>query len=467
MSTNNIISICALRPDGSLRVPKLKSDRAILIKVSRGRTIICGSTIAKYIPASRDKQVISRNSITSTDNNSYENAVVRITAESLKKNDLVVWGGHRIYNAVNSFRPIYVVVNIPDSIQNDDMNNEDIISMAGNDTLIKQYYGHVKIPDLYTLARTERLDPYVDENGMTHDLSVSYWLPFEKMHSHPESQHIDIINSVLDMPQRQTRNALVRSSFVHTMKFDLHGKVNDIDGNYCSSFEMPVSTVSGTWLKGLMAEFIMFINGRTDSKELENQNVNIWKANTSETDGAIGPCYGHNYRNYGGTYSKEGFSHDGIDQLMDVINTLRRDPTSRRIVMINWNPSQHWECPLPPCQLYFQFYYDNDKRISLFAMNRSSDVCCAGMWNTAFAALLLGLVSRETGIPAGMLHIQFNDTHIYDCQEELARMHIERIPIARFPIVTINAWPNTLENIKVNTRDAWAYYSNISYPMVA
>lgn len=455
---NNIVSICAIRSNGSLRVPKMKSDRALLIKASRGRTILCGSNIAKYLPASRDKVVVTRDSIKGDE--LYSHAVIRTTTETLERNDVAVWGGHRIYAAVATLRPIYVVVYVPDDIPNDDMGDENK-NTIDEDTL-NSFYGYVEIPPYYTLAKTEKLEPYI-LGEKSWDLYAYYLVPDE--YTHVESQHINIIRDVLEMPERQTRNSLVRSSFIYTMKFDLHGKKNPSDGSV--SFEMPVSTTSGTWLKGLMAEFVMFINGRTDSKELENLGVNIWKANTESTDGAIGPCYGHNYRNYGGSYDKNNLYNDGVDQLMDIIKTLKKDPMSRRMVLINWNPSQNNQCPLPPCQLYFQFYLDNDGRLSLFAMNRSSDICCAGMWNTAFASMLLGLVSMMTEIPAGMLHIQFNDTHIYESQYELARTHIERIPFARFPLVTMSSWPTKMEDIKVNTRDAWAYHPNISYPMVA
>ena len=282
-----------------------------------------------------------------------------------------------------------------------------------------------------------------------------------------EIQYINLIDEILrergDKPMREGRNGNTIGLFNRQMKFDISGGV------------IPSSSTSGgTWMKGLVVEFNEFMAGNTSSKRMEAQGVNIWRDNTSASflesrrldyvPGTIGPCYGHNYRHYGGQYTlchDEYVSIGGIDQIQMLINGLITDPMSRRHIVINWNPVQNGQCPLPPCQIYFQFYVD-DKKLTCFAMNRSSDICCAGMWNSGFAALLTHYIAHKTGYAADTLIMQFNDVHIYENQIELAREHVRRVPVAPFPRVQIKE-----NDIVITEIDKYLYHPRIKYPMNA
>jgi len=304
--------------------------------------------------------------------------------------------------------------------------------------------------------------------------------------AHEEQQHLDIIEEIIKYgAESHGRNGLTKSLFVRTMRFGLS---RDINGSYhrsrtlqsCDpnhdgsvipgslvSFNLPISTVAGTMTTGIIEEFKSFVlRGQSSSRFLEEAGVNIWKANTVGTDGIIGPAYGHNYRNYSGTYDPSGQTHDGIDQVADVIKLLRDDPGSRRMIVLNYDPRENDKCVLFPCQMMFQFYVD-DNGVSVHAYNRSSDICCAGMWNTAFAALLCGYVSMMSGNIPHEVVVTFGNVHVYENQLELAAEHVKRVPTAAFPVVTMSMGDDSTVDIKVDHIDKANYGQRIKYPMTA
>lgn len=278
---------------------------------------------------------------------------------------------------------------------------------------------------------------------------------------HPEQQHLNIIRDILDSGYLSSgRNGNTKSLFVKSMEFLLNAEMND--GGV--SFDLPYSTTSGTWTKGLVEEFTSFvIHGESDSKLLEAKGVNIWKPNTQHTDGIIGPAYGHNYRNYGGDYSSLGIIRNGIDQVSEVIKSLKETPNGRRHIILNYDPRVNDLAVLHPCQMLFQFYVDSNG-LTVHSYNRSSDICCAGMWNTGYAAMLCAYIGLHAGIVPYKVIMTFGNVHVYEVQEELAKTHITRIPYAKFPRMTINGADNC---ISIDHVDKSAYYPAIKYPLVA
>lgn len=277
--------------------------------------------------------------------------------------------------------------------------------------------------------------------------------------SHQEQQHINIIAEILrDGYESRGRNAVTKSLFQRSMTFDV---ATEESSEGCVTMHLPMSTTAGTMLSGVIEEFKSFVvRGETDSKRLEEVGVNIWKANTVDTNGIIGPAYGHNYRNYGGTYDSSGQTHDGIDQIQRVIDLLKGDPNNRRMVVLNYDPRVNDSCVLYPCQMMFQFYVDSHG-LSIMAYNRSSDICCAGMWNTAFAALMLGYVAANTGLKPHKVIVTFGNVHIYEDQWAIAEEHIKRVPVASFPTVTIEA------DGTIVVKHTDKYYPRLKYPMTA
>lgn len=285
-----------------------------------------------------------------------------------------------------------------------------------------------------------------------------------------EQQHIDIIKEILEHGQKtEGRNGSTKSLFVRSMKFSLNGHLLKSHPKSVS-FDLPISTTGGTFTKGLIEEFKQFVlNGSTDSNLLEQNGVNIWRANTENSHGIIGPAYGHNYRNYGGTYDPSGSTRDGIDQLEEVIRTLNEEPNGRRHIILNYDPRENDKCVLYPCQMLFQFYVSHEKEgfdggsLSVHSYNRSSDICCAGMWNTGFASLLCAYVALKTNLRPDKVIMTFGNVHVYENQESLAREHILRTPKAKMPKCTLD----TDGNIFLDNFDKTGYYPGIKYPMTA
>lgn len=284
---------------------------------------------------------------------------------------------------------------------------------------------------------------------------------------HPEQQHIDIIKEILETGDKSSgRNGYTLSLFVRSMTFEVNSSdpLQDTLPENFVAIKLPVSTVAGTMVTGIIEEFKSFIiRGETDSKKLEEHNVNIWKPNTEHTNGIIGPAYGHNYRNYGGTYDPSGQTRNGIDQVEDIIKTIKEDPGSRRMIVLNYDPRENHKAVLFPCQMMFQFYVSAEG-LSIHAYNRSSDICCAGLWNSAFAALFLGYICARTGMTPNKVVVTFGNVHIYENQIELAKEHVTRIPTATWPTVFIDPLGNITTK---KCSDRTGYYPRIKYPLNA
>jgi thymidylate synthase len=285
--------------------------------------------------------------------------------------------------------------------------------------------------------------------------------------THPEQQHIDIIAEILSNGDRHDgRNGGYRGLFMRSMKFDMSPGDDH-------SISLPVSTVAGTYLRGVIEEFkSFFVRGESDSKLLEKVGVGVWKDNTRMTNGVIGPAYGHNYRNYGGGYSPDGSGKDGVDQVARLVDEALSNPSSRRLIIVNTNPSVNDECVLHPCQILFQVYLCRDGgddggryRLDVHAYNRSSDIACAGMWNTAFASLVAAyiaalLTARGMNTTPRMVYMTLGNVHVYENQVPTAIEHITRKPTGTFPRVIVTA-DGDVEVIKKTVTE----YSGLRYPM--
>lgn len=284
------------------------------------------------------------------------------------------------------------------------------------------------------------------------------------MTNHPEMQHINIISDILtNGAQMNGRNGPYRSLFMRSMTFD-------ISPNDAGEVPIPVSTVAGTYLKGVIAEFeSFFIRGESDSKILEEKGVNVWRDNTVDTDGKIGPAYGHNYRNYGGTYDSYGNNRDGVDQVSRLIAEAAANPYSRRLIILNTDPRVNDECVLHPCQMMFQVYLapaadEGSFYLDLMAHNRSSDITCAGMWNSAFAAMVAVYLAKKISEAGNMkvmtrtLHVSLGNVHVYENQVSTAVEHISRKPTGSFPRIIIND-----DDRVVVTKPTKTEYSGLRY----
>jgi thymidylate synthase len=175
----------------------------------------------------------------------------------------------------------------------------------------------------------------------------------------------------------------------------------------------PILTGRKMFQKTFDTEFEWFINGETNIQRFKDAGVKIWDAWADE-NGELGPVYGYQMRN---------FNNQNIDQMQNVIKSLRTDPDSRRHIISLWNPAQQDQIALPPCYLYFQFFVDKDK-LNMFVVQRSGDLFLGIPYDVAIFTKILLYVSDQVGLKANTLDIQIVDAHIYNNQLEAVHEYL-------------------------------------------
>ena len=198
-----------------------------------------------------------------------------------------------------------------------------------------------------------------------------------------------------------------QSIFGHQMRFNL-------------SEGFPLLTTKKVHLKSIIYELLWFISGNTNVKYLQEHGVTIWDEWADE-NGDLGPVYGHQWRSWP--------TPDGrtIDQLSDVINTIMRDPNSRRMLVTSWNPAEVDKMALPPCHCLFQFYVA-EGRLSCQLYQRSADTFLGVPFNIASYALFTMMVAQMCGLEPGEFIHSTGDTHIYLNHFEQVETQLSREP---------------------------------------
>jgi len=246
-----------------------------------------------------------------------------------------------------------------------------------------------------------------------------------------EYQYLQLLDDVLlTGNERKGRNGTTLSLFMNTLKFDLRGG-------------FPLLTTKRMFMRGILEEFLFFLRGDTDSTILSKAHVRIWEGNTSKeflasqslsyAPGVMGPMYGYQWRYFNAPYllDKEGrplSPKGGIDQLANVVNLIKTDPYSRRILMTSYNPSQASEGVLYPCHSITIQFYVQDKYLDMSCYNRSQDLFLGVPYNIASSSLLLLVISKLTGKTPRYISIIMGDTHLYDCHIDKAKLQAGRIP---------------------------------------
>ncbi len=189
----------------------------------------------------------------------------------------------------------------------------------------------------------------------------------------------------------------------------------------------PMLTTKKVHFKSIVTELLWFIRGETNIAFLKEHGCSIWDEWANE-NGDLGPVYGKQWRSFP---KPDG---EAVDQLVDVIEGLRTNPTSRRHLVVAWNPGQIDQMALPPCHVLFQFYLNNDKELSCQIYQRSVDVGLGLPFNIASYALLTHLVAKELNVGVGKLIHIGGDVHIYDNHRDALSLQIER---TSFPAPTL------------------------------
>ena len=231
-------------------------------------------------------------------------------------------------------------------------------------------------------------------------------------------QYLELLQRVLDegtfKPDRTGTGTL--SVFGHQMRFDL-------------SEGFPCLTTKKLHLKSIIHELLWFLNGDTNVKYLQDNGVNIWNAWADE-NGDLGHIYGYQWRSW------PDYNGGHIDQIAEVVETIKNNPDSRRIIVNAWNVADIPNMNLPPCHAFFQFYVANGK-LSLQLYQRSADIFLGVPFNIASYALLLQMMAQVTGLQAGEFVHTFGDAHIYINHLEQVKLQLTRTPRS-LPSMKIN-----------------------------
>lgn len=222
-------------------------------------------------------------------------------------------------------------------------------------------------------------------------------------------QYLDLLSRILNegVHKGDRTGTGTLSVFGNQMRFDLR------DG-------FPLLTTKKLHLKSIIYELLWFLRGDTNVHYLQEHGVRIWNEWADE-NGELGPVYGHQWRSWpdykGGT----------IDQITNVLEQIKHNPNSRRMLVTAWNPAEVDEMALPPCHCLFQFYVA-DGCLSLQLYQRSADTFLGVPFNIASYALLLQMMAQVTGLEAGEFIHTTGDTHLYSNHLEQAKLQLTRTP---------------------------------------
>jgi thymidylate synthase len=222
-------------------------------------------------------------------------------------------------------------------------------------------------------------------------------------------QYLDLMRTILDEGHYKAdrTGTGTYSIFGYQMRFDLQKG-------------FPLLTTKKLHLRSIIYELLWFLRGDTNIQYLHDHNVTIWDEWADE-NGDLGPVYGKQWRSW------EAPDGRVIDQITSLIEQLRRNPDSRRLIVSAWNPADVDQMALPPCHTMFQFYA-NDGQLSCQLYQRSADVFLGVPFNIASYALLTMMVAQVCGLKAKDFVHTFGDAHIYSNHVEQAKLQLSRDP---------------------------------------
>lgn len=248
-----------------------------------------------------------------------------------------------------------------------------------------------------------------------------------------EQGYLDLIDEVLrfgdEFEDRTGTGTIAVDS--RMMKFDL------------TDNKLPLFTTKKMFTKGIVEELLFFMQGKTNTKELEAKGVNIWKGNTSREFlnkrglahldvGDMGAGYGFQWRHFGAEYvgHDEDYTNEGFDQLEDIVTQIKNNPDSRRILMSAWNPDALDDMALPPCHVLFQVHVNKKKgTLSSTLYQRSADLILGVGYNVASYSILTHILAHITGYKAKEFTWVGGNVHIYNNHIDAAKEQLLRKPM--------------------------------------
>lgn len=253
-------------------------------------------------------------------------------------------------------------------------------------------------------------------------------------------QYLDMMAHILDHgAKKEDRTGTgTLSVFGHQMRFDL-------------SAGFPLVTTKKLHLRSIIIELLWFLNGDTNIKYLQENGVSIWD-DWADENGDLGPVYGFQWRSWPG---KNGVA---VDQIENVINSIKNNPDSRRHLVVAYNPSYVDEMALPPCHSLFQFYVA-DGKLSCQLYQRSADTFLGVPFNIASYALLTYMMAQQCGLEVGDFVWSGGDVHLYSNHLEQVKQQLSRQPYA-LPQLKILRKPDSLYDYQFEDFEIVGYQSH-------
>lgn len=256
-----------------------------------------------------------------------------------------------------------------------------------------------------------------------------------------EQNYLDLMKEIIDngVPSGDRTGTGTNSLFGQILKYNIR------DG------KLPLLTSKRTFIRGIIEEMLFFVSGNTDCTKLQEKGIHIWDGNTTREFldnrglnhlpvGDMGAGYGFQWKHFGADYKdcKTDYKDQGFDQIQNVINLIKNNPESRRILISGWNPPDLHKMALPPCHLSYQFYVNVDKKeLSCLLYQRSSDYFLANNYNAIGAIILTHMLAHICGLKTGEFTHFLGDVHVYSNHIEQCEKQMERSTMP-FPKLVVN-----------------------------
>ena len=275
---------------------------------------------------------------------------------------------------------------------------------------------------------------------------------------HEEYQYLNLIRSIIETgDERMDRTGTgTRSKFGATMRYSLRDGI------------MPLLTTKRTFWRGVAEELLWFVSGSTNAKELQDKNIHIWDGNgsreyldsiglTDREEMDLGPVYGFQWRHFGAEYGTMHDNYDGkgVDQVAKLIETIKTNPTDRRMIISAWNPAAFHLMALPPCHMFAQFYVANGE-LSCQMYQRSADMGLGVPFNIASYSLLTYMIAEVCGLKPGEFVHVIGDAHVYMNHVEPLKEQLEREP-RPFPIFKFKRKVTDIDDFKYEDFELTGY----------
>jgi thymidylate synthase len=253
-------------------------------------------------------------------------------------------------------------------------------------------------------------------------------------------QYLDLMKRAYDngVLKEDRTGTGIKSVFGHQIRFNL------ADG-------FPMVTTKKLHTKSIIHELLWFLKGSGNVKYLQDNGVRIWNEWASES-GDLGPVYGVQWRSWAGA---DGRTHD---QIKDVIEQIKTNPNSRRLIVNAWNVGELDKMALPPCHMFFQFYVA-DNKLSLQLYQRSADIFLGVPFNIASYSLLVHMVAQVCNLEVGEFVHTLGDAHIYSNHMEQCKLQMEREPM-KLPKLKVNPDVKNIDDFKFEDFEIIGYESH-------